>query len=179
MCADKCSNELPEYIDVLRLAKANLSLSGKVVLAKMHRLSESLVSNEGEVDVKLHFSQRADGVCYIEGEVQTSLPLLCQRCINIMQFNVDHQFVLAPVRSEAAAKKLPDDVEPVLLPDDEKICLSEMIEDELILQLPIIPKHTETECSVKIDADEPLVGSKAKSDKRKPFANIIALKKKL
>lgn len=177
MCADKRSIELPEYIDVLRLAKANQSLSGKLDLAKMHRLSESLLKAEGRVNVKLNFSQGANGACYIQGEVRTDLPLICQRCTKPMQLNVNHQFTLAPVRSEAMAEKLPDDVEPVLIPDDEKLCLSDMIEDELILQLPIIPKHTEVECSVKIEPDEPL-GSEAKVDKQKPFANIIALKRK-
>jgi len=179
MSAGSSLNGLPEYIDVLSLAQASTSLVGKLKLARMSRLTENLHNTQGDVAFKLRFKQDLKGACCIEGEVQATLFLICQRCIKPMQFEVGDSFTLVAIQSEDMAEKLPDHVEPVLLPENGRLLLSDVIEDELILQLPIIAKHTESDCSVKIATlASDLIDPEAKPSKQKAFAVLTALKKK-
>lgn len=176
MCADNSVVELPEYIEVLRLAKAEHTLVGKVALARMPRLVQSLTCADGYVDIQLNFGKDVEGHYCISGQMNTDLPLICQRCMLPMQFAVNDNFMLTPVRSDVEAKKLPDHLEPVLLPESERLSLAELIEDELILQLPVVAKHAEAVCSVKILPVEPS-SVVIKKDKPNPFATLVALKK--
>lgn len=119
------------------------------------------------------------GQNFINVSVQTNIVLICQRCLDLMELNVDsnNQFIIFKTEDEVHAYDITateDDLEPLLVTNSNFDVL-ELIEDELILNLPFTPKHDDCVADVPKDADITLDGGLA--DKPSPFAILSNLKK--
>jgi len=167
------ANRLPEQIYPLRLARSSRSLKGRIRLDRMTRLARSLVSASDEVDVILDFGHDETGTSCVRGRVTGYLQLVCQRCLRPMDFSVEAEIGLAIVASEEDAEQLTSEFEPLVI-KEEPISLSEMLEDELILALPIIPKHTPETCSVGVA--EEMIDAEDEAPRESPFATLAQLK---
>jgi uncharacterized protein len=172
-------NRLPVRIDPLRLAETGQLLSGTLALADMKRLAASLASSEGEVEVELEFGKDVSGVPYMKGHLKTELRLVCQRCLEPLEYPVNSDFLLGIVSSEAECELLPADYEPLEL-REEAMSLSDIIEDELLLSLPIVAMHPQSECHPRggSDADEQNGATNETGEKLNPFAVLADLKKR-
>jgi uncharacterized protein len=161
------------------MAETRRLLQGHVSLSEMKRLGESLVDNSGNVEVSLEFGIDAEGIRYMHGRLHTVLMLECQRCLEPMRFAVDRDFALGMVRSETEAEALPSHYEPLQL-DGQPLFLRDVLEDELLLSLPIVARHAEDECSVKLnDAEAPAEEERentGKEEKENPFSVLAGLK---
>ena len=168
---------IPEYVEPFRLAEQNLQLDGLVKLVDMHRLNTSLM-NTGENDtvtVSLKFGMDEQRLPYIKGHLQVVLGLQCQRCLERFNYEIMSDFALGIVKSLDEEKALPEQYEPAMVQDGQ-LALRELIEDELILNLPIIPRHEPEECVVKLPhADS---GWKQQDDSENPFKVLQSLKHK-
>ena len=60
-----------------------------------------------------------------------------------MSVAVDEPYELVFVESDAAARDLPKALDPVVLDETGQIRAVDLIEDELMLHVPTIPKHDE------------------------------------
>jgi uncharacterized protein len=167
---------LPVHIDPLRMAEAGRLLDGAYSVEELERLQDSLLDNSGKVVVSLAFGIDAEGIRYMKGRLQTELTLQCQRCLQAMQVPIDNEFALGLVRSNEAADMLPSHYEPLLLEDDS-IFLRDIIEDELLLALPLVPKHDDDCVDVNLPADEAeRKTDTGEGDRVNPFAALAALK---
>lgn len=171
---------IPEHIDPFRYAEQRLSFSGCVKLSDMQRLSANLRSNTDSVAVNLHFGVDEQGIRFLRGHLKTSLTLQCQRCMDPFSYEIIADFVLGVVSTLDEANALPEHYEPALAKEGS-LALRELIEDELILNLPIIPRHEPDACKVQL----PLVQSgwgQGKSDTNNsttnPFHVLKSLKNK-
>lgn len=131
---------LPKYIQPLRLAEQRASLHGQALLRDFSRLHDVLSDTTGEVSVHLQFGQDNEGVAYITGVLDTVLQLECQRCLKPLPYSLHVEVSLSPVFNEVTSKNLPERYEPLLL-DEDQVTLIDMIEDELLLSLPLVAKH--------------------------------------
>lgn len=169
---------LPVHIDPLRMAEAGRLLDGGYSLDDMDRLHDVLLDRNGNVAVSLEFGIDAEGIRYMKGRLQTVLTLECQRCLQAMQQAIDTQFALGLVRSNEAAERLPSHYEPLLLESDS-LFLRDVIEDELLLALPLVAMHEESQC-IDVNAEAAAAQSKeddsGESKKENPFAALAALK---
>lgn len=165
------SKRLPVHIDPLQLAGKGELLSGDLELAGMRRLAPSLHTTEGAVEVTLEFGVDPERIPYLQGHIRGKLILTCQRCMQVMDFPVDLDMTLGLVNSPAEADTLPDHYEPLMV-RSEPVALSDIIEDELLLCLPLVPKHPESQClaSAQKRKEKP-------QDTRKPFAVLSDWKK--
>jgi uncharacterized protein len=136
---------LPEFIEPIRLADKGARLTGKIELSRMPRLGSSLCDTDGTVFIDLSFSKNKGGVRYINGVLKTELSVICQRCMEPMSLVISTEVNLELINSLAAAARMPHNYEPLLV-NAEPISLVELIEDELILALPLSPLHPENEC---------------------------------
>lgn len=75
--------------------------------------------------------------------------LQCQSCLEPFSYEIMSDFVLGIVNTLDEANALPERYEPALA-HDGSLTLREMIEDEIILNLPIIPRHEPEDCKVKL-----------------------------
>ena len=94
---------------------------------------------------------------------------------------VDTTFRLAMIESEAEIERLGEEYEPLLL-DDSLVSVAELVEDELLLCLPIVPKHDTEECNANSHVEDNIeqssdIESESKP-KKNPFAALADLKRK-
>lgn len=165
---------IPEHIDPFRYAEQNLALSGTVKVSEMKRLSENLGTTNETVAVDLQFGVDEQRITFLKGRLQTKLCLQCQRCMEPFIYEIISDFLLGIVNTLEEANALPEHYEPALAQEGQ-LALRELIEDEIILNLPIIPRHEPDECKVKL----PLADSGWEQGERdNPFHVLKALKDK-
>ncbi|MDH5357369.1 MAG: YceD family protein [Gammaproteobacteria bacterium] len=136
-------HKLPKEIEPFRLAQNGLTLEGQLPLSSMPRLTELLQSNEGIVDVKMAFDVDHVGTPFMHGEFKTSVSLICERCMAPMILDMKVDCLLAIVISERKIEGLAEQYEPWVLDNNDPVLLSTVVEDELILSLPLVPRHDE------------------------------------
>lgn len=140
---------LPVHVDPLRAAEVGREMDGVIPLSSMERIVGAVAGiPEGEAVVSLRFTRDVQGLPVITGVVEAELPLECQRCLEVFTYPVKVSIALAMVRSDAEAQALPSHYEPVIV-SEEPLFLQELIEDELLLSLPIVPMHDENDCKVQ------------------------------
>jgi len=167
---------LPERLDASRMVQARRSFEGKLPIASFQRLRGSLaaVENgakvEGEARYELEFGKDELGVAYLAVRVDADLPLTCQRTLEVYRqpVHVDQRLGLIGEESEEAA--LPPGYEPLLIPDG-LVNPADVIEDELILALPVVPLKP----GAPLDWHD---GSEEETSEPNPFADLARLKKK-
>jgi len=162
-------------LDALDLAVASATVERRFRLADFARLADRLATPEGVARAQLAFAS-AGGVPTGELRVQAEAVLVCQRCLGPLRRTLESSSQLAFVPREDTA--VPADYEAIA-GDPERIDLAALVEDELLLSLPLIVTHGPgEECrlpasSVISDAD---AGPRAQ-DRLRPFAGLRDLLK--
>lgn len=139
---------LPVEVDPFRMAEQGRQFKGLVKIGSLKRLVPLLESADGQFEVELAFDVDEIGIKYVCGTLQAVLEMKCQRCLELMQLPLNSEFQLALVESEVEAEQLPETYEPLVV-DASPIHLLDMLEDEILLSLPQIPMHSESECSIQ------------------------------
>lgn len=132
------SAALPARVDIARQVQAQYTYEGTLPLASMQRLRGGLASSEGEARYMVEFGKDGLGISYLALRVEAGLPLVCQRTLETFTYPVlvDQRLGLIAHESDEAA--LPEGYEPLLVPDGQ-LGIADVIEDELILALPVVP----------------------------------------
>lgn len=136
-----------------KLAKEGQSLEGLAPISAMERLAKLLVAKDGEISYKMRFDYDQDGRCFIQGEFSGMLNLECNRCLKGLVQKIAEKFKISPIASTEDVKRLPEEYEGVLM-DDGLIDVLRVIEDEMILALPLISKHSDDDKSCLHNFDE-------------------------
>ena len=168
---------LPDRIDPWLYCAKGETLQGRLALRELKRLAPLLASAEGVVDFVLEFSRDPDGRAVIRGEVEAAVQVVCQRCLEVMNWKVSQPVDLALVKGIDEAGRLPEQVDPLLLPD-QSLDPREILEDELILALPTTPRHPEAQCSARIDSLKAASARREEDvERHRPFAILSSLKR--
>lgn len=165
---------LPTRIDPFRFADNGISLEGVLPVKSMPRLSSMLQTDEGELKLTLVFGLDEEKIRYVKGHADTELMLQCQRCMNPFKHQMSIDVLSAIVTNEKEASELPDRYDPLIV-IDQMLTLSDIIEDELIVCLPVVPMHNSEDCRVKLPIT---AASEAEFDKQTPFKVIEFLRSK-
>lgn len=166
-------NRLPESVDPFRLAAQGVRLTGVVPLAQMERLRPMLHEAQGVAQTELEFTTDNKGGASVGGRITCDLTLACQRCGNPYVVHVDTPLQVALVQSSEESTALPDDVEPFLL-EAGKLRPADLVEDELLLALPIVPRH-DYDCAPDLPLSEE--DSDVPPQEANPFAVLDTLRK--
>lgn len=169
------STPLPDLIDLWRLADANERISGEIELQQMARLSGALLDLEGCARFELEFDRDAKRRARVRGVAAATLQLECQRCLDAVSYPLRVTVHLVAVGGLDEAAQLPEECSP-LLNGKEKVRLGELIEDELLLALPLVPMHPAGACTHAPIESQAGVGVEATSADSNPFAALAALK---
>jgi uncharacterized protein len=136
---------LPSRFNPDLMARDGTRYAATVPLAQFKRFGPILASMEGDVHVSAVFSRRKDHIV-VCGEVSAGLTVQCQRCLDVFVQPIESRYELVFVDSEAAARVLPDDLDPVIIEDGGQIHIVDLLEDELILQVPLVTRHPDGQC---------------------------------
>lgn len=142
------SNQLPIHVDPFRLATQGVLLAGQLPLRSMQRLKASLMDEQGNVNVSLQFGIDPEGVHFVNATLAGCMTLQCQRCMQSMTYDIMSTFVSGIVVNEQEAEKLNESYEPIIA-EGGNLVIQDLVEDELILSLPIVPMHDPMLCQVK------------------------------
>lgn len=144
------SIDYTQQVDPLLLARSGRHLSGQVPIAGMARLLSSLYDASGCAEYDLMFDIDTAGQAIITGWVKAELSLICQRCMDKVFTKVESKVALGIVSNYAEAERLLKKFEPLVV-DESQVKLVDIIEDELLLALPLIVEHSDEECLVSKD----------------------------
>lgn len=166
---------LPSLLDVWRAVSSRRCFEGVIPLAALPRLASMLADVEGEVRYSVSFDRDDQGYAYVEVLAWAGLPLTCQRSLDRFVLSVRVEQRLGLIRDEAEEGALPPGWEPLLVSGGELAPL-EVIEDELILAIPLVPTmQVEADASEVVWASD---GNTSRSqEKGSPFAVLRSLKR--
>jgi uncharacterized protein len=157
------------------MVSARRSFQGVLPVSGFPRLGEVIAAPDGDVTYELDFGRDEFGIAYVAVRARAPLTLICQRSLDpfVLQVEVDTRLgLLVDEREEAA---LPPGYEPLLVEEDGKLDPASVIEDELLLVLPLVPVNPDSTLPDDIagpDEDE----ASAQDASENPFAILRELK---
>lgn len=166
------SATLPPVLDAWRMVSARRSFEGRLPLSGMPRLAGALAEVEGDCRYEVEFGRDTLGIAFVELRVQAELPLLCQRTLEPFRFPLRLVQRLGLVTDESQEAALPEGMEPIQPGPGGELHPAELIEDELILAIPVVPINP---ASTPVQADWPTEPADDEP-KPNPFAALAALK---
>jgi uncharacterized protein len=130
--------------DLDSLASRELTLSGELEIGKLTRIASLLYSDVGSVRATLHFRQRRDGWLALTLDYQAAVHLVCQRCLEPFMHEFADSVEVVVADREAMPETAPTGFEPFEL-EGGRLQPAQLVEDELIVALPLVPKHARVE----------------------------------
>ena len=156
--------------DALDFARDSRLKAGRIAVAALERLADSLVSTAGELQCEVRGERDKEGGSFLSLQVSGELTLRCQRCLEPMQYRlrVDSRLRLIPPGAEWPEDELEDDSADAIRAEQE-MALLPLIEEEVLLALPIAPTHESCEPPAAVENDQ----------ESSPFAVLAKLKNKV
>jgi len=168
---------LPRRLDVKKSVDIESVLTGSLDIDLFKRFQEAVEDVNGPVVYKLAFQRDVENHMFIDGECSTRATMVCQRCLDAVVVGVQGKFQIGLAFSDEKTKHLPKHYEPAIMDHNGNIDPWELVEDELILALPMFAYHAKGECEVmQPKADTEQVEVTEKEDN--PFAVLQQLKSK-
>lgn len=135
------SRDFPDWINPWTAAQGKRRFAGTVPLSRMKRLAPSLERDEGAVSAfEAWFDLDEERRPVIELAVAADLNLLCQASLEPYTERIERRSTLGVVESDGEIERLPPHYDPVFA-DHGRIALATLVEDELILGLPQVPRN--------------------------------------
>ena len=137
-------------IDPARFARAGSRATGVLALTQLRRLDDLLFDREGAASYTVEGYTSAKGQPVLRISLTADLALRCQRCLERLPLHLDVQRDVVLV-TEAA------DLDPLEDEDDDtdtilsagSLDLHDLLEQEIALSVPMVPRHPEDACSVQ------------------------------
>lgn len=171
----------PEHADTSKLFARNGSISAVLPLRELSRLASTLMEPLADVQVQLQFGHDEEGRRRLQGSLGAEITQLCQRCLQPLVQTLECTLDLLVLDSEAALADLSDAdaaAMDVLVDEADALDLRALIEDELLLSLPLAPMHADLNCSAVLNAlrQQAEAADRAVSQQANPFAVLAGLK---
>ncbi|MEO6926625.1 MAG: YceD family protein [Rhodanobacter sp.] len=159
------------------MVSARRSFEGTLPIANMRRLCEALASSDGEVSFELDFGRDSLGTNYVDVRASAPLTLTCQRTLEPFVLPVALQTRLGLIGQESDEAGLPPNYEALLVAEDGRLHPADVIEDELLLVLPLVPVNPESRLPDEVTSHDPTEDSVGENRSENPFAVLRELKK--
>ena len=167
-------------IDVKSLAQSASIVSGHSALADFGRLMQETQGLGG--DRFMSWTVRSDRRADASGAVQVwlyltanlTLPLVCQRCLGPVDVTVSIERSFRFVDTEAQAEAEDESSEEDVLALSLDFSLTDLLEDEVLMELPVVPRHEACPVAVTLEVMDPDF-EVASSEKVNPFAVLAKI----
>jgi len=135
---------LQKLVDPRRLAEQCAEFREAIAVSNLPRVADYVESASQEVQVELVFRKDEHYRVCVSGQIEGSVELVCQRCMEPVTTNFKQDINLMVVYSDEQAKSVPKEFDPWEV--NELANVHELIEDEIFLALPAAPKHPVGQC---------------------------------
>jgi uncharacterized protein len=158
-------------VDSVVFARQAGKLQGTAKVADLERLRSSLADDAGALQYRLEGYVDARAKPHLRLEVSGDLKLVCQRCLEGLDFRLEavREFELVP-EGTPLGDPADEDEDSEQLQADAHLDVLALVEDEAILSLPMVPVHDSGQC-------EPAAAGDAVKQSRSPFGALSALKR--
>lgn len=186
---------VPEKLDVQSFIEDGATLTGQTPVAALSRLASGL-SPEADLAALPPVTWTATGrlvpqrvgapELWLDLQAEADLEWECQRCLHGVRLPLSLERQIRFARDEAEAAQLDAESDDDVLGLSRNFNLIELIEDELIMAQPIVPRHdacpTDVESLMADESETPAPGAlpdaePAAAERPHPFAALAALKK--
>jgi uncharacterized protein len=162
------------FIDSLDFARNGRRISGEVQIAELPRLLDILENPQGILSYTVQGSVDKLGSHFLDVSVVGQCQLRCQRCLNGLDYplRLDTRLLLLDQSSldeldGSVAGGDAEEFDSILV--DIHLNVLDLLEDEILLSLPIAPKHELGACQVTD-------GVNTHREEKNPFAVLAKLK---
>jgi uncharacterized protein len=161
---------MPEQVIInsIEFARNSESLHGDVQVESLGRLQDLLFSNSGALEYALTGRCDEDGKLFLTCAIKGVLQLRCQRCLGALAYSVKLDSELELVENDpnlSAENNLTDAIKA-----DPNMDVLALIEDEVLLDLPMAPMHSPGDCQAGG------IFGQTKTVKQNAFSALAALK---
>jgi len=162
-------SRLKRISDAFVFAREGRVLKGMLAVSDLERLHDLLAEVTGDLTFQLQGFKDEQGVPVLHVQAGGQLSLACQRCLKAIPFelDVDNLLELVPEGADMSQDELEDDTRD-FLPLAGELDIAELVEDEILLALPVAPRHEKCGLPGAADAGETV----------HPFATLAGLKGK-
>ncbi|MFT4191380.1 MAG: DUF177 domain-containing protein [Comamonas sp.] len=178
----------PDALDIRAFAQAGARLEGVDPLSAHGRLAEGLPAAESGLEAVPVVRWSATGrlaervgrpsEVWLDLRVDADVPQICQRCLQPVQVAVQVARAFLFVADERTAGELDEDLEDDVLVISRRFDLHELIEDEILMALPIVPHHEVCPSELTWPAEDEGYAQAEQGARRQPFAALDVLKKR-
>lgn len=166
-------------IDPWELARHQQRIQGEIAVQSLTRLHSQLAQLDGQILLNWQFDL-FEHHAVITGQLELSLFLQCQRCLQAMHWIAQVDTALCPLKAEQSEQNLPTGFDSSVLAETP-VRLGWLVEDEVLLVLPFAPAHPQCPAHDYQQNETPpadfLVAQKA-HEQENPFQVLSALKLK-
>jgi uncharacterized protein len=176
------TESLGPRIDVKSLAQSAGVVPGRTALSEFERLMHETQGLGG--DRFMSWTARGDmpidetgvGQIWLHLTAEVCLPLVCQRCLGPVDVTVSIDRSFRFVETEAQAEIEDEDSEEDVLALSAEFSLADLLEDEVLMELPAVPRHEECPVAVTLEVMDPGF-EVASAEKANPFAVLAKMQK--
>ena len=172
-------------LNMKAFAQEGVALTESTPLQKMERLAHETQGLQPDLIVKwqargeLRPRTGGEDDVWLHLAAEATVPLTCQRCMGIVETPVEVDQWYRFVATEDIAMAEDDQSEEDLLVMEPQFDLLAVLEDELLMALPLVPMHEQCPVAPKLQAGEAdVVGDADSGKKTNPFAVLAQLKVK-
>jgi len=153
------------FIDSIDFASNGKELRGEIPFSDLPRLNEMLANSSGALSYRVIGSHEDDSH-KLEIVLKGRCNLLCQRCLEEFAYQLEVNAHLQLIPAEMLDEV--EDHDKDVIEANRHLDLLELLEDEVLINLPFAPKHPEGTCTAPLrDSQQPA----------NPFAMLAVLKK--
>ena len=163
---------IPDKITASKAVARHERFAEEMPLAGFVRLQGLLASEAGVIAAEIEAGRDESDHPHLQGRLQGELQLICHRCLKAFGWKLDAPLAIRLVNTEAEEAQALHESDPYLVLDD-RLPLREIVEDELLLALPMMPRCKSCEnAAPPVPAKEP--GKETR--KENPFAALKRIK---
>ncbi len=182
------ANTFPAQIEPFKWAEQGYAWSGTLPLSNFARIARDAVESVEKQLVSIECKLSLDvyhRIVWLNATLATEVPLQCQRCLETVTIPLQNTLRLALIEDESLIERLDEDADFIVLGESEfatkgdfstpaVLNLLALLEDELLLLMPLSPKHHACEHKHQL-----AVQAAETEKKENPFEVLASLKGKL
>jgi uncharacterized protein len=163
----------PAVIDSLEFARSEQALAGALPIARLERLHDVLTDTQGTLSYRLRGGKDERQRPFLEIAIDGELRPQCQRCLEAFSYPVRLQSTLLLIaRGDELDELMDDPSAPDAIEPSAELDVTELIEDEVLLSLPLSPRHPEGTCASRARRDDNVAEAPS------AFSQLAALKER-
>ena len=170
------SNDLPLRFDPVLFAKRGRQFAGNIPAQDLPRVVELAPKSDSDFYVTMSFSVSSLQFPLVKGTIEGGIVQSCQRCMSDALIPIHSEFQLLLVTPEQV-ELASEEGHEIFEYTGQTIETATLIEDEVILSMPIVAKHVDVkDCDTSVKQWMHEFDEVPTDEKQNPFAKLKDLK---